>query len=82
MLADAEAARGQISARRGPEPCGGQRPGPLGGTRVPVNRQPASRKPYRGWLRLLPSHFVIGSHCCQSGQARYSGSSKTPIPRW
>ena len=35
-----------------------------------------------GWLFLLPSHFVIGSHCFQSGQARYSGSSKMPMPRW
>ena len=35
-----------------------------------------------GWLFLLPSHFVTGSHCFQSGHARYSGSSKMPMPRW
>ncbi len=35
-----------------------------------------------GWLFLLPSHFVTGSHCFQSGHARYSGSSKIPMPRW
>ena len=34
-----------------------------------------------GWLRLLSNHSVIGSHCFQSGQARYSGSSSTPMPR-
>ena len=34
-----------------------------------------------GWLRLLSSHSMMGSHCFQSGHARYSGSSSTPMPR-
>ena len=34
-----------------------------------------------GKLFLLPSHLVTGSHCCQSGQARYSGRSNTLMPR-
>ena len=34
-----------------------------------------------GLLRLLSSHSPMGSHCFQSGQARYSGSSSTPMPR-
>jgi hypothetical protein len=34
-----------------------------------------------GWLRLLLSQAVSGSHSSQSGQARYSGSSKIPRPR-
>jgi len=34
-----------------------------------------------GRLRLLSSHSLIGSHCFQSGDARYSGSSSTPMPR-
>lgn len=33
-----------------------------------------SEKPY-GWLRLLSNHLINGSHCSQSGQARYGGSS-------
>ncbi len=34
-----------------------------------------------GWLRTLRNHAVNGSHSSQSGQARYSGSSKIPRPR-
>jgi HemY protein len=32
----------------------------------------------QGWLRTLVSHLVSGSHCSQSGHARYSGNSKMP----
>jgi IS30 family transposase len=34
-----------------------------------------------GWLRTLLSHAVSGSQSDQSGQARYSGNSKIPMPR-
>jgi len=34
-----------------------------------------------GWLRTLRNHLVNGSHCSQSGHARYSGNSKMPRPR-
>jgi len=34
-----------------------------------------------GCERLLFSQLVSGSHSSQSGQARYSGSSKMPRPR-
>ena len=47
---------------------------------APGRSRPLRATPH-GWLRTLRSHLVIGSHCSQSGYARYSGSSNIPKPR-